>query len=194
MQNICAKKSIGNILWSQKKSSVWIFVLQVFCGSILLALASQVFIPWQPVPFTLQSAAVVFMGLSMGRARATAAVVLYIFEGMVGFPVFAEAHFGLATLMGPAGGYILGFVPAAFLAGFLMERGFARYYLTALIAALVSALIIFAVGYIQLSAFVGLLQAYVLGVKPFLLTESAKLILLTIGARYFWKMRDETHG
>lgn len=162
-------------------------LLIIFISSIALAAASQISIPWQPVPFTLQSAFVVLLGLSLGAKRATAVVGLYFLEGALGLPVFAGWSAGLACFFSPSGGYLLGFLPAAFVAGWLMERGMAKNFTTTFLCALLSSSIIFLFGILYLHTFVGWQQAYLLGVAPFLLTEPVKLLVASLLAKRYWK-------
>jgi biotin transport system substrate-specific component len=86
-------------------------------GSAVLAASAQVVLPAWPVPATLQSLAVLLLGALGGPRLGAAAVALYLLEGALGLPVFAGGAAGPAALVGPTGGYLLGFLPAAWLAG-----------------------------------------------------------------------------
>ena len=163
-------------------------VLLIVLASIFLAIVSQVAMHlWWPVPVTLQSAAVVFMGITLGSKRAAAAIALYLFEGLIGLPVFAGGLSGLPILIGPSGGYLFGFLPSTFLAGFLMERGLARNIFSTFIVASLATMMIFCFGFLHLSALTGSQQAYQFGVKPFLLIELIKLIVVSFIAQFAWK-------
>lgn len=159
----------------------------VFLASLLLAASSQIVIPWQPIPFTLQSAVVVLLGLTLGSKRSAFAVTLYLFEGAIGLPVFAGFSSGLAALLGSSAGYLFGFLPAAFVAGWLAEQGMARSWLCIFLAGLCSAAVIFVAGVMHLQVIMGWKEAYLLGVQPFLLTEPAKLLLVSLLAKHCWK-------
>lgn len=180
-----AQVKCQNILLQNKPLSL--NVLIVFLGSVLIALGSQISIPWQPIPFTLQSFFVVLMGLTLGSKRASYAVVLYLFEGALGLPVFAEWSGGMHVLLGASAGFLFGFIPAAFLSGWLMEKGFAKSYITIALAGLLSTMVVFSAGVIHLQAFIGWHQAIALGVLPFLVTEPLKLALMTFLSKQFWK-------
>ncbi|WP_316014594.1 biotin transporter BioY [Roseobacter sp. HKCCA0434] len=91
-------------------------------ASLLVAIAAQVSVPMFPVPMTLQGLAVLFVGLSLGAWRGAAALSLYLAEGAMGLPVFANGGAGVAYMFGPTFGFLLGFVAMAFVAGFLSER------------------------------------------------------------------------
>lgn len=96
--------------------------------SLLTALCAQIVIPlpFTPVPITAQTFAVLLTGAALGARRGAAAIVLYVLEGLAGLPVFAGGAAGLARLQGPTGGYLLGFIAAAYLTGTLAERGWDR--------------------------------------------------------------------
>jgi biotin transport system substrate-specific component len=132
----------------------------------------------QPVPITLQLPTVIFIGMIFGWRLGSLTVALYLLEGAIGLPVFAGFSFGLPILLGPTGGYLLGFLPTAITAGWLMEHGFAKNKFGVLLTSLISCAIIFASGLIVLASYVGLSNAYLFGVKPFLFVEPIKLLAL----------------
>ncbi|MDP1573813.1 MAG: biotin transporter BioY [Coxiellaceae bacterium] len=160
----------------------------VVLASVVLALISQIALHlWWPVPITLQSAMVVLLGLSLGSKRASAAVALYLLEGALGLPVFAGGLSGFAYLLGSSAGYLWGFLPAAFVAGFLMEKGFAKNYISIFAAGLIATTVIFFCGFSHLTVLIGFHNAYVFGVKPFLLVEPIKLMVATLVAKSAWQ-------
>ena len=163
-------------------------VLTILLASALLGVISQIAIHlWWTVPVTLQSATVVFLGLTLGSKRAAAAVAAYLIEGALGAPVFAGGYTGFVYLMGPTGGYLWGFLPAAFITGFLMEQGMAENFITAFVAAILGSSVIFLFGVFHLQLMIGWKKAYEIGVEPFLLIESIKLLVASLAATYFWK-------
>lgn len=163
-------------------------VLTVLIANLALVLASQVAIHlWWPVPITLQSAMVILLGLTLGSQRAAIVVALYLFEGAIGLPVLAGGLGGFAYLVGPSAGFLWGFLPAAFLAGFLMEKWAANNFILIFGAALLSTAVVFAIGFAHLCAFFSPHQAYLYGVQPFLLIEPIKLSGVSIAARLCWK-------
>lgn len=162
--------------------------LIVLLASVLLAVVSQVAIHlWWPVPTTLQSAMVVLLGLTLGSKRALAAVAVYLLEGAMGAPVFAGGMAGYTHLIGPSGGYLWGFLPGAFIAGFLMERGMARNFPFTFLSALIGSAVIFLVGVSHLALMVGWEKAYDVGLMPFLVVEPIKLLVASFLATYCWK-------
>lgn len=162
-------------------------VCTVLLASLLLSVVSQIAIPWQPVPLTFQSAMVVLLGVTLGSKRAAIAVALYLFEGGLGLPVFANGAAGWSVLMGPTAGYLWGFVPAAYFSGFLMEKGMAKGYLSTFFTVLMGDALIFLCGSIGLMTFMSFKMAFMVGVQPFLITESAKLILVSFLGKLSFK-------
>jgi biotin transport system substrate-specific component len=180
------KQPLRSLLWGKKFSFLNNFIL-VTTGSIVLAAASQLSIPLQPVPITLQGVAVIFIGMVYGWRLSGLTVALYLLEGVLGLPVFANFSCGLPILLGPTGGYLLGFIPAAIVSGWLMEQGWAKNFFGSLLAAVIGSIIIFTSGVIVLSNYFGIANAYLFGVKPFLLIDPIKLIVLAWFASKFWR-------
>jgi biotin transport system substrate-specific component len=156
-------------------------------GATLLAFASQLSIPMQPVPLTFQSATVLLIGLMFGSRLGTSMVASYLIAGACGLPVFADAAFGVAAFTGPTGGYLIGFLPAVALTGWLAEKGFAKNSFSAFAASLLGASSLFLLGYLWLAQFVGWHTAYLVGVKVFLVTEAIKLACAAIIAPRCWR-------
>jgi biotin transport system substrate-specific component len=149
-------------------------------GSVALALSAKLQVPFYPVPMTMQSLVVLLLGMAFGWRLGAATVLLYLAEGLAGLPVFAgtpEKGIGLAYMMGPTGGYLVGFVFAAALLGWLAERGWDRsLWRTALALSLGHALL-FAPGIAWLAVFVGWPIAVALGLTPFLWGSVVKTAL-----------------
>lgn len=161
--------------------------LLVIAGVMVLAIASQLSIPLVPVPLTFQSATVILIGMAYGPRYGTSVIATYWLAGICGLPVFADFSAGPAVFIGPTGGYLLGFLPAAFLSGYLAQTGWARYRISSFIAAILSASIIFLLGVTVLSRFVGWHQAILLGVMPFIISEPIKLLAAALIVPRFWK-------
>jgi biotin transport system substrate-specific component len=138
-------------------------------GSALLTLSAKVQVPFYPVPMTMQTLVVLLVGMAFGARLGVATVALYLAEGAVGLPVFAgtpEKGIGLAYMLGPTGGYLLGFVLAAAVAGWLVERR--RDAAGLALAVVAGSLAIYASGVLWLASFVGIGKALELGLLPFL--------------------------
>jgi len=173
------------------KTHAWLYdSFLVLGGSFLIALSAQIAIPlpFSPVPITGQTFAVLVVGMLLGRWRGTAAVFVYLAEGVLGLPVFAGGVAGLAKIAGPTGGYLVSFVPAAFLVGYLAEKGWDRKVSTTFFAMILGNIVIFGFGALWLAKFVGINQAISLGVLPFLAGDVVKIGLATIVLPGAWKL------
>jgi biotin transport system substrate-specific component len=160
----------------------------VGAGSLLVAALSQVSLPlpFTPVPLTGQTFAVLLVGAALGARRGAASLALYILEGGLGLPVFAGGAAGPARLLGPTGGYLLGFVAAAWVVGRLAERGLDRRRLTALLAFLAGEIAIYACGLAWLASFVGVREAVLAGLWPFLPGDVLKALLAALALPGAW--------
>jgi biotin transport system substrate-specific component len=147
--------------------------------SLVIALGAQVAIPlpFTPVPVTLQTLAVLLAGCLLGGVRGSIAVVAYLGEGFAGLPVFSGGTAGVGHLLGPTGGYLVGFIPAAYIAGVLAERGLALRVPGSLLTLVLGDLALFIPGTLWLGAFVGLEKAVGLGFLPFVVGEVLKIVV-----------------
>ncbi|MCK8517615.1 biotin transporter BioY [Methanoculleus sp. 7T] len=138
----------------------------------LIAAGSWISIPLPPVPLTLQTLFVLLAGVVMQR-YAVIPVGLYVLLGAANLPVFHNGTAGLGVLLGPTGGFLLGFIPAALIAGLAYERQSAKIRVLGLIAA-TGAIYLFGVVWLAYSASLSLLQAALLGVAPFVVGDAVK--------------------
>lgn len=182
----------ADLLRPAVRRSAWVYdAALVLAGSWLIALSAQVAVPlpFSPVPVTGQTAAVLLVGALLGSRRGSLAVLVYIAQGAAGLPVFAGGAFGLSRVLGPTGGYLLGFVAAAFLVGLLAERGWDRRPLTTAAAMALGNVVIYTVGALWLAVFVGgLRQALAVGVVPFLPGDLLKIAVAAILLPAGWKL------
>ena len=158
-------------------------VLLALFGSLLLWASAKVQVPFYPVPMTFQTAVVLLIGLAYGPRLAAATLLLYLAEGAIGLPVFAgtpERGIGLAYMVGPTGGYLLGFLAAAVIAGWTAERS--RHWLTTVLGLLAAMVAIHLLGAVWLATLIGPAKAVSLGVLPFLLGDAVKLALVAAAA------------
>ena len=162
----------------------------VLGGSLFIALSAQVVIPlpFSPVPITGQTLAVLLVGALLGSRRGTLSVLAYLTEGAMGLPVFAGGGTGVVWLLGPTGGYLLGFVPAAFITGWLAERGWDRRAETTLLMMLAGNMTIYAVGLPYLAFFAGFDRVLYLGFYPFIVGDIAKWLLATALLPSAWRL------
>lgn len=161
-------------------------------GAALTGLLAQVAIPLWPVPVTGQTLAVLLVGATLGASRGAVSLALYAVLGIVGVPWFSDASAGWGVIAGPTGGYILGFVPAAYLAGMLAERRWDRKLAKALASFLAGSATVFAVGLPWLSASLGLDLAQTLqaGLYPFVLGGLIKAAVAAGLFRGAWLLHD----
>ncbi len=169
-------------------------VALIIAGSLLLTLSAKIKVPFYPVPMTMQTLAVMLIGFTFGWRMAGATVLFYLAQGAFGLPVFAgtpEKGIGLAYMMGPTGGYLLGFVLAAVLCGWLAERGWDRSPLRLVAAMILANGVIYLLGVAWLGSVVGWDKPVLAwGMIPFLYGDLLKIVLgaglLTAG----WKLLD----
>lgn len=162
-------------------------------GTLLLTISAKVQVPFWPVPMTMQTFVVLVIGMAYGPRLGAATLLLYLAEGAVGLPVFAntpERGIGLAYMMGPTGGYLIGFVISAALVGRLAERGWDRSILTTLAAMTLGTAVIFVLGWSWLATLIGPEKAFAAGVVPFLPGAALKIALAAALLPAAWKLVD----
>lgn len=144
--------------------------LSILAGSLVVALAAQVEIklPFTPVPLCLAPFAVLLTGVFLGSKKGACAILAYLLEGAIGLPVFSGGAGGIAWLLGPTGGYLAGYVAAAFAAGFFVEKGLCTSFVKSFFWMVVASAALFAFGLLQLSFFVGADLVYATGLAPFI--------------------------
>ena len=166
-------------------------ILIIILGSIALTISAKIKIPFYPVPMTMQTFVVLFLGIAFGHKIGVASVTLYLLEGIFGLPVFSnspEKGIGLVYFTGPTMGYLIGFLTACFLASFVKLNDNYFMIFSKLILS-VSTIYIF--GVLWLGTLIGWDKPIIeLGVMPFLLAEIFKISLLTVLAKKILKFRN----
>ena len=164
-------------LWADLRRQAILRVALTAAGSLLIALSAQwaIPVPFSPVPITGQTLVILALAGLLGR-WSVLSVLLYLGEGALGLPVLAGNWGGLARFAGPTGGYLLGFVLAAYVAGWLVERAGDRPLHT-LFALLTGQSLIYACGVLWLSHFVPADRLFLAGIYPFLAGDACKLAL-----------------
>jgi biotin transport system substrate-specific component len=187
-----ARPGAGTDAQSRAGAFAYDFIL-VLAGSALIAASAQVWfaLPFSPVPITGQTFGVLFVASLLGRARGAAAVLLYLAEGAAGLPVFSEMKAGVPVLLGPTGGYLAGFVPAAWICGALAERGLDRRVGGTILSMLLGNVAIFALGLPWLARYVGADHALALGFWPFLPGDVVKIGLAAALLPIGWRLLSE---
>lgn len=158
-------------------------------ATIFIALAARlaIYLPFSPVPISGQTLAVLLVGALLGSKRGSIAILAYLAEGISGLPVFAGGLTGPAVLAGPTGGYLLGFVFAAFIVGWLAEKGWDKKVLSTIGAMVIGNLAIYSVGLLWLAQFVGVDTVFAAGLYPFLIGDALKVLMAALLLPISWK-------
>ncbi len=178
---------IKTIKQSQLIKSVFFAII----GTIILAISSKIKIPFYPVPMTMQTFVVLFIGVAFGWRLGLATIVLYLFEGMVGLPVFSgtpEKGVGLVYFTGPTMGYLIGFLVAVLFAGYFnYDKNIFKNFIKLTFATS----FIYFFGMLWLGTLIGWEKPiFKLGAQPFLLAELFKILLITSAISKIRKIRD----
>lgn len=154
-------------------------VVLVLAGVLLTALAAQVQIPALPVPFTLQTLAVLVIGATYGFSRGAITMGAYAIVGVLGFPVFAGGASGVAVIFGATGGFLLGFIFAAALIGRLAELNWSSDALKMFVSYVLGSVVIYAIGVpvLAMSAFASDLVAAMTYMLPYLIWDAVKAVI-----------------
>ena len=185
--------TLAHTLWPAQSGSARTArnVLLALVGTLALTVSAKTQIPFWPIPMTMQTFVVLVIGMAYGSRLGAATVALYLLEGALGLPVFAgtpEKGVGLAYMMGPTGGYLLGFVVAAWVCGWLAERGFDRSPVKSLVAMSVGHALIFVFGVAWLAQLMGVEKAFIVGVLPFWAATIVKTLLGVAVLPLAWKL------
>lgn len=167
-------------------------VVMVAAGAALTAIAAQLTVPLWPVPVTAQTLAVLLVGSALGPLRGSLAMALYAILGIVGLPVFSDASHGFGVIAGPSGGYIIGFIGAAGLTGWLAKREWDHRIVGAIASFAAGSVVVFAVGLPWLAASLHLSLASTLqfGLYPFIVGGVVKALLAAGIIRFSWTALD----
>jgi biotin transport system substrate-specific component len=181
--------TLANQLWPVASSSLLRNGALAILGSLVVAAAAHVTVVQLPVPLTLQTLAVLCIGAAFGSRLGAATLALYAVEGAVGLPVFAPTPDGYPGIVGPTGGYIIGFILAAGLVGWLAEKGWDRSIPKMLFATLLGGAILYVPGLIWLSFFVGgMAPAIEYGLVPFWLADIVKAVIAALAFPAVWNL------
>ena len=166
-------------------------VLTVILGSIALTISAKIKIPFYPVPMTMQTFVVLFLGLSLGYKIGLASIGLYLLEGILGLPVFSnspEKGVGLIYFTGPTMGYLIGFLTAGFLASKVKAND---NFFIILLKLIIATSTIYVLGLLWLGTLIGWDKPIIaLGAQPFLLAEIFKILLLALITKQILKIRN----
>ena len=164
-----------------KQSKALRNVFITLMGTVLLAISSKIKIPFYPVPMTMQTLVILFLGLALGWKLGLATVSLYLFEGIIGIPVFSgspEKGVGIIYFTGPTMGYLIGFLFTVYFAG---SFNFSKNLFIKFLQLLFSVSFIYILGVLWLGTLIGWEKPlFQLGVQPFLLAELFKILIVLI--------------
>lgn len=181
--------TLAQSLWQNENTLLRNAFLAV-AGSLALWVSAKIQVPFYPVPMTMQTFVVLVIGMSFGWRLGGATVLLYLTQGAAGLPVFAgtpEKGIGFAYMAGPTGGYLLGFVVAAMVVGWLAHKGWDRNVLKTLVAMVLGTAIIFAFGVAWLGSVIGWEKPVLqFGLYPFLPGAAFKIALAAAVFPFAW--------
>ena len=175
-------------------NSLKVTAIKALIGSLFIALLAQVSIPLQPVPITGQTLGVTIVGFAFGKRAGVASVALYLLEGALGLPVFANGSSGIAAFFGPTGGYLYGFLATAYILGYFSDKGILNYPMAAFFIAILASATTFVFGLLQLSFFVPADKVLEYGFTPFIAGGLVKALIASFtvsGAYKLSKKLDE---
>ena len=178
------------IVWTVWNERRWSHAALAALGVCLLTLSAKTQVPAWPVPMTMQTYVVLVIGMAYGTRLAVSTVLAYLVAGALGLPVFAgtpEKGIGLAYMTGPTGGYLVGFVVAAWLCGALAARGWDRGVVRSLLAMTAAHVLILAFGVVWLAMLIGFPRAIALGLTPFIAATVVKTVLAGMTLPLAWR-------
>jgi len=187
--------TVAGLLRPREKKYARLYdITLIIGGSLLIGFCAQVAIPLWPVPVTAQTFAVLMIGALLGRGRGSLAVLAYLTEGAAGLPVFAMGRSGFAALSGPTGGYLFGFIAAAYVVGLLTEKGWDRRVATTILTMALGNIVIYAFGLLWLSCLTGANETVLtMGLYPFLIGDLLKIALAAVLLPAGWKVLEITN-
>ncbi len=195
---IAPPRTLTDALLPRSAAQAWltdVLLILVFSGFVAACAQVAIPLPFTPVPITGQTFAVLFTGAVLGSRRGALALLLYLAEGALGLPVFAGGAAGVARFLGPTGGYLIAYPIAAGLVGWLAERGWDRRPYGAALAMFLGSQVIFVLGVLWLSRFVGgLWPAFLQGMVPFLPGDVVKVALAAVLLPGGWALVRRVRG
>lgn len=189
---VLADRVLPAVLRLSKGRSLATDAALVVGGVVLTGVLAQVEIPLWPVPITGQTLGVLLVGASLGAARGAISMALYALVGTLGAPVFSDFGSGTTTLLGPTGGYIIGFVLAAAFTGWLAQRRWERGLIRGLLAFVAGSVVVFLIGLPWLKVVLDLSWSQTLqgGLYPFIVGGLIKAALAALVLRGAWALVD----
>jgi len=179
-----------NVIQSNMQKRILAFTLKATCAIIALTVASQISIPLQPVPMTLQTTMLCLIALTSSPRTATAIVLTYLTLALMGLPILCGGACGPAVFIGPSAGYLAGFIVGTWITSFFAHRSHTLFGQFLACVAGITAICV--IGALYLSTYIGIANAIKLGIQPFVLKEALSAIIATLVAhtyREHWRKK-----
>ncbi len=184
--------TLSQALWPQTETNKWLRTAAlVLAGVAALWISAKVQVPFWPVPITMQTLIVLLIGMAYGPKLGVSTILAYLAAGAAFLPVFAgtpEKGLGIAYMIGTTGGYLVGFVVAAAVVGWLAAKGWTKSVVTVVAAMIIGNAVIYAFGFSWLSTFIGTEKAWLFGVQPFIWGDLLKIGLAAVILPGLWAM------
>ncbi len=200
MQSSAPTRALALAVWPRSISPAVQAIVLALIGTAVLTISAKIRVPFYPVPMTLQTFAIMALAAAYGSRLAVVTVVLYLFEGALGLPVFTStppAVAGPAYFLGPTGGFLIGFVALAWIVGTAADHGWDRSIAKLFAAMIVADVVVFILGFAWLAWFatlsnggtgLGIANAFKFGVAPFLLADLLKIALAALAVPAAWML------
>ncbi len=185
-----ANVTVADVFRPCGEKLAWLYdATLIIGGSFLIGLCAQLAIPLWPVPITAQTFAVLMIGALFGSRRGSLCVLVYVLEGLAGLPVFALGRSGFAVLLSPTGGYLVGFVAAAYITGALAQSRWDRRFTTTVLAMTLGSAGMYAFGLAWLCCLMGVNRTVLtVGLYPFIVGDILKIVLAAVVLPAGWKL------
>ncbi|MDR2526404.1 MAG: biotin transporter BioY [Rickettsiales bacterium] len=165
-------------------------IIKLFFASFFLAIFAQIYIPLPFVPITGQTLSIILLSLLLGR-KSIYAVLLYLAEGSLGLPFFTRWNGGLSVIMGPTGGYLIGFIFSSFIIGYFADKGHLNSSYKVFLASCLGMIVIYSFGILRLSFFIPRENLLKVGLLPFIIGDMVKILIATcLYNKYGAKIRN----
>lgn len=194
--NILKHKTIYDALFEQK--NILVDIILMVSSVVFLAVLANITIPIWPVPITMQTFGIFMIAFFFGSRKGLLTIALYIAAGLLGFGVFAGHKSGIAALLGPTGGYIIGFAVAVFVVGYMIEKGFGRTKSSVLLCMAIGNVIVYILGLIGLGIFLdsigkfnGVWPLLMSGLIPFLVGDAIKIAMAIALFPIAWNLSEK---
>lgn len=198
MPSTTTSRALATVVWPQSTNRIVQAVVLILAGTALMTLSAKVQVPFHPVPMTLQTLAVMAISAAYGSRLAVATMLAYLAEGAAGIPVFAGAAAGPAYLIGPTGGFLLGFVVAAAIIGLAADSRVDRSVPRLFAVMVLADAIVFVLGLLWLGAAIPTIgysrKLLEVGLDPFILGDLLKIVLAALAIPAAWMMVDRRGG